>query len=327
MRNTRRRFTRVFLPLGLLAGFLALPGQAQDTVALKRPSPLALSQDVRQSNFRVDSNVVLIHAAVTDSHGRFITGLQRQDFRVFENKAEQRLRYFSAEETPVSIGLVLDFSNSMSHNFVQLQEAVAKFLTTTNPEDEFCLVEFRDRAELTIGFTSVPEEIQNRVAMARPSGRTALLDAVYLALRQMKKAHNARKVLLIISDGGDNHSRYNAREVENLARESDVETYAIGIGARVSRAITEYDPSGALLLEEISEQGGGRYYEIDRSQDLPATAEKIGLEIRHQYVLGYTSTDQGRDGRYRRVEVKVLRSRGQPKLSAYWRRGYYAPAD
>ncbi len=325
MPNRRRRFTRVLLPLVLLAGFLA-PDRAQETVARRPPGSLATSQDV-QSNFRVDSNVVLIHAAVTDSHGRFITGLQREDFRVFENKTEQHLRYFSAEETPVSIGLVLDFSRSMSGNFVRLQEAVAQFLATTNPEDEFCLVEFRDRAELTIGFTTVPEEIQNRVALARPAGRTALLDAVYLALRQMKKARNTRRALLIVSDGGDNHSRYSARELEGLARESDVETYAIGIGAQSSRAHTEYEASGARLLDEISEQGGGRCYQIDRWRDLPATAEKIGLDIRHQYVLGYTSTDQERDGRYRSVAVKVLRSPGQPKLSTYWRRGYYAPGD
>ena len=164
MPNRRRRFTRVSLPLALLIAFLALPGRAQDTVARKRPSALATGQDVTPSNFRADSNVVLIHTAVTDSHGRFIAGLQREDFRVFENKTEQRLRYFSAEETPVSVGLVLDFSHSMSSNFAELQEAVAQFLSTTNPEDEFCLVEFRDRAELTIGFTTVPEEIQNRVA-------------------------------------------------------------------------------------------------------------------------------------------------------------------
>ncbi len=315
------------MPLVLLAGLLAPLGRAQDTVARKRPGSITPGQDVIQSNFRIDSNVVLIHASVTDSHGRFITGLQREDFRIFENKTEQHLRYFSAEEMPVSIGLVLDFSRSMSSNFSQLQEAVAQFLRTTNPADEFCLVEFRDRAELTIGFTHAPEEIQNRVVLAQPSGSTALLDAVYLALRQMKKAHNARKALLIVSDGGDNHSRYSAREVENLARESDVETYTIGIGAQTSRGLAEYEMPGARLLDEISEQGGGRYYGIDRSRDLPATAERIGRELRHEYVLGYTSTNQGRDGRYRRVEVKVLRSPGQPKLSTYWRRGYYAPAD
>jgi Ca-activated chloride channel family protein len=323
---------RVVLALVLLAGCFALPDQAQDSIARKRPNSMASSRDVTASNYHVDSNVVLIHASVTDSHRRFITGLRREDFRIFENKTEQRLRYFSAEETPVSIGLVLDFSHSMSSNLGQLRDAVDQFLTTTNPEDEFCLVEFRDRAELTIGFTNAPGEIQNRVALARSSGRTALLDAVYLALRQMKKAHNARRALLIVSDGGDNHSRYSAREVENLARESDVEIYAIGSGDWGPRGRPTFEASavassGSSLLDEISEQGGGRYYRIDRSRDLPATAEKIGRELRHQYVLGYTSTDQVRDGRYRRVEVKVLRARGQPKLSALWRRGYYAPAD
>jgi Ca-activated chloride channel family protein len=127
--------------------------------------------------------------------------------------------YFSAEEAPVSVGLVLDFSSSMAPRFGQLQQAVAEFLKSPNPQDEFCLIEFRDRAELSMGFTSAAEEIQNRVASTKPRGNTALLDAVYLGLRQMRKARNSRKILLIVSDGGDNHSRYRAREVENLARE------------------------------------------------------------------------------------------------------------
>ncbi len=195
------------------------------------------------------------------------------------------------------------------------------------PEDEFCLIEFRDRAELSIGFTPAHEDIENRVAQAQPAGHTAL-DAVYLGLRQMKMAHNPRKALLVVSDGGDNHSRFTAREVENLARESDVEIYTIGIPDGAGPSLGEFEASrGASLLEEISEQGGGRYYAIDNARDLPAIAERIGRELRHQYVLGYVSTKPGRDGKYRRVQVKVLRSPGQPKLWTYWRRGYYAPME
>jgi VWFA-related protein len=205
-----------------------------------------------------------------------------------------------------------------------LREAVAQFLTAANPEDEFCLVEFRDRAELTVGFTQAPEQIQRRVASAQPNGSTALLDAVYLGLRQMKKAHNPRKALLVVSDGGDNHSRFCSRDVKNLARESDVEIYAIGV-MRDGGAFENL--MGSDLLSELSEQGGGRYYQIDNAAELPAVAAKIGQELRHQYLLGYTPTNQERDGKYRRVRVKVVRPAGLGKLSADWRRGYYAPAN
>jgi Ca-activated chloride channel family protein len=276
----------------------------------------------------VDSSIVLIHVAITDDKGRFVTGLAKEDFQVFEEKREQEVKYFSAEETPVSICLVLDFSHSMSDKFNRLQEAVAQFLKTSNPQDEFCLVEFRDRANLAMGFTAAPAEIQNRVAFVKTKGSTALLDAVYLGLRQMKKAHNPRKALLIVSDGADNNSRFRARDVENLARESDVEIYSIGIVDWTPPQRGEVEqPAGPVLLDVISEQGGGRYYEVDNPGELPAVAEKIGIELRHQYVLGYTSSNAEHDGKYRHVRVKLVRPAGQPKYGAYWRRGYYAPAD
>ena len=302
---------RVCLPL-LLAGALA--------------PPRAWPQNTAPWTFKVNSTLVLLNVSVTDARGRFVTGLARQDFQVFEEKTAQTVAYFSAEEAPVSVGLVLDFSGSMASSFRQLQQAVAEFLKSANPEDQFCLIEFRDRAELSMGFTSAPEEIQNRVASTRPEGTTALLDAVHLGLGQMRKARNSRKILLIVSDGGDNHSRFRVREVENLARESDVEIYAIGIGSASVRTV--YDLwDGPALLSELTEEAGGRCYEIGNSRELPAVAEKIGRELRHQYVLGYVPSNRQRDGRYRRIQVKIARAPGQPRLSAYWKRGYFAPAD
>lgn len=313
----------------MLLGALGVPSVVpQNAVARRRPNPSTASGDRARPDFKVDSAVVLIHVAITDDKGRFVTGLAKENFQVFEEKTEQKVKYFSAEEAPLSVGLVLDFSHSMSDKFNRLQEAVAQFLKTGNPQDEFCLVEFRDRAELAMGFTGAPEEIQNRVAFVRPKGSTALLDAVYLGLRQMKKAHNARKALLIVSDGADNNSRFRARDVENLARESDVEIYAIGLVDWTPPQREEPEkPAGAALLDEITEQGGGRYYQIDNPRELPAVAEKIGRELRHQYVLGYTSSNPERDGKYSHVRVKIVRPAGQPKYWAYWKRGYYALAD
>jgi len=316
---------RVCLPL-MLAGVLAPQRAWPQSTARGRTISSVASPDAARQNFSVDSTLVLVNVAVTDARGRFVTGLEQQDFQVFEDKTAQTVAYFSAEEAPVSVALVLDFSGSMASAFRKLQQAVAEFLKSANPLDEFCLIEFRDRPEMSMGFTSAPGEIQNRVALTKPEGNTALLDAVYLGLRHMRKARNARKILLIVSDGGDNHSRFRAREVENLARESDVEIYAIGMGSSSVRTVGDlWD--GPALLNELADEAGGRCYDIDDPRGLPAVADKIGRELRHQYVLGYVPQNRQRDGRYRRIQVKIARAPGQPRLTAYWKRGYYAPAD
>src|ERR1700691_198641 len=282
--------------------------------------------DTARQYFTVDSTLVLVNVAVQDGRGRFVTGLGRQDFQVFEDKTAQTVAYFSTEEEPVSVGLVLDFSGSMASKVRRLRQAVAEVLKNANSPDEVCLVEFRDRPELSMGFTRAPEEIQNRVAFTKPAGTTALLDAVYLGLRHMRKARNSRKILLIVSDGGDNHSRFRGRDVENLARESDVEIYAIGIVDLPTGRLETELREGPALLAGIAEEAGGRYYQIDDPRDLPAVAEKIGRELRHRYVLGYVPQNRQRDGRYRHIQVKVTRLPGR-RLSAYWKRGYYTPAD
>jgi Ca-activated chloride channel family protein len=310
----------------MLAGVLAPQRAWPQSTARGRTISSVASPDAARQNFSVDSTLVLVNVAVTDARGRFVTGLEQQDFQVFEDKTAQTVAYFSAEEAPVSVALVLDFSGSMASAFGKLQQAVAEFLKSANPLDEFCLIEFRDRPEMSMGFTSAPGEIQNRVALTKPEGNTALLDAVYLGLRHMRKARNARKILLIVSDGGDNHSRFRAREVENLARESDVEIYAIGMGSSSVRTVGDlWD--GPALLNELADEAGGRCYDIDDPRGLPAVADKIGRELRHQYVLGYVPQNRQRDGRYRRIQVKIARAPGQPRLTAYWKRGYYAPAD
>src|ERR1039458_5289129 len=259
----KHRLARVCLPL-ILAGAVAPPhAWPQNTVRGRTVSSVA-SLDSARGNFKVDSILVLVNVAVTDSRGRFVTGLSRQDFQVFEEKTAQTVAYFSAEEAPVSVGLVLDFSSSIAR-FGQLQQAVAEFLKSPNPQDEFCLIEFRDRAELSMGFTSAAEEIQNRVASTKPRGDTALLDAVYLGLRQMRKARNSRKILLIVSDGGDNHSRYRAREVENLARESDVEQFRRWI-----------------LADALARFAQRKFDKLEAAAETLQRAEASGRRIKHE---------------------------------------------
>ncbi len=302
-------------------------GQAKVSIE-PRAKPATPEAPTPRANIRVDTTVVLIPVTVTDPLNRFVTGLERENFRVFEDKTEQKVLNFASEDSPLSVGLVFDTSGSMGSKLDKSREAVAQFFKTTNPEDEFFLVEFNDRPELVNGFTTSLEEIQNRLTFTQSKGRTALLDGVYLALHQMKKGRNPRKALLIISDGGDNSSRYTESEIKNLVREADVQIYAIGIYEPYSsRGRTAEELSGPGLLTEIAEQTGGRAYAVENLNELPDIAAKIGIELRNQYILGYTPTNSGRDGKYRKVQVKLVQPRGLPPLRAFWRLGYYAPTQ
>ncbi len=254
--------------------------------------------DVPHGNIRVESTLVLIPVTVTDPLNRFVTGLDRENFRLFEDKSEQKVTHFASEDAPLSVGLV------------------------------FFLIQFNDRPEMVVDFTTHLEEIQTRLTFTQSKGRTALLDAVYMALHKMKKAKNPRKALLIISDGGDNSSRYTESEIKNLVREADVQIYAIGIyESMATRGRTPEELSGPSLLTEIAEQTGGRQFSVENLNELPDVAAKIGIELRNQYILGYTPSNQGRDGKYRRVQVKLVQPRGLPPLRAFWRLGYYAPTQ
>ncbi|MDQ6677396.1 MAG: VWA domain-containing protein [Acidobacteriota bacterium] len=306
-------------------------GTAEDQQKVQiepRAKPSATAPATPRSNIRIDTTVVQIPVTVTDPLNRFVTGLEKENFRVFEDKAEQRLQYFASEDAPISVGLIFDTSGSMGSKLEKSRQAVAQFFRTTNPEDEFFLVEFNDRPELVVPFTTSLEEIQNRLTFTQSKGRTALLDAVYLGLHTMKKGRNARKALLIISDGGDNSSRYTESEIKNLVREADVQIYAIGIyeGA-AGRGRTAEELAGPGLLSEISEQTGGRAFAVDNLNELPDIAAKIGIELRNQYLLGYTPTNAERNGKYRKVKVTLVQPRGLPPLKAFWRLGYYAPTQ
>lgn len=297
------------------------------TPRVKGAQPNALPEDnERRSSIRVDSTLVLIPVSVTDPMNRFVTGLEKEHFRVFEDKVEQEVRQFSSEDAPLSVGIVFDTSGSMGNKLQKSRQAVAQFFKTANPEDEFFLVQFNDRPELTVPFTRNPEEIQNRLTFTQSKGRTALLDGIYMAMHQMKKAGNPRKALLVISDGGDNSSRYTESEIKNAVREADVQIYAIGIFEPVSaRSRTAEELAGPGLLNEVAEQTGGRHFPVENLNELPDIAAKIGIELRNQYVLGYTPKNVERDGKYRRVSVKLVQPRGLPPLKAFFRLGYYAP--
>jgi len=274
-----------------------------------------------------DVDLALVNVTVTDPYSRLVTGLEPDNFRVFEDNIEQEIVAFSSEDVPISIGVIFDLSGSMGNKIAKAREAAIQFFKTANPADEFFLVSFNERAELTSTFTNSVEELQQRMMMSAPKGRTALLDAIYLGLSEMRGAHNAKRALLIISDGGDNHSRYNENDVKRLVREADTQLYAIGIFDPLGyRNRTPEELNGPSLLSDITDMTGGRVFAVERLEDLPDIATKIGMELRNQYVLGYHPSNKAHDARWRKIKVKLRAPRGLPPLTVYAKTGYYAPS-
>ena len=275
----------------------------------------------------IDVDLALLNVTVTDPYNRLVTGLEPDNFRVFEDNIEQEVVTFSSEDVPISIGVIFDYSGSMSNKVGKAREAALQFFKTANPQDEFFLVSFNERAELTSSFTNSVEDLQSRMMLTAPRGRTALLDAIYLGLSEMRGAHNAKRALLILSDGGDNHSRYNESDIKRLVKEADTQLYAIGIFDPLgSRNRTPEELNGPSLLSEITEMTGGRVFAVEKLEDLPDIATKIGMELRNQYVLGYRPSNKAHDARWRKVKIKLRAPRGLPPLTVYSKMGYYAPS-
>jgi VWFA-related protein len=241
---------------------------------------------------------------------------------------EQTITHFGMEDEPLAVGLVFDTSGSMGNKLRRSRLAASAFFKTANPEDEFFLVEFNDQPKLMVPLTRDVAEIQNQLTFSQSRGRTALLDALCLALHQIRKSDKKRKALLIISDGGDNSSRYTETELRNLVREADVLIYAIGIyETGFGRNRTPEEANGPGLLSDITEQSGGRHLPVDDLAEMPDVAAKIGVELRNRYVIGFAPTDAQRDGKYHHVQVKLVPPHGLPSLRAFWRQGYFALAN
>lgn len=275
----------------------------------------------------MDVDLALVNVTVTDPYNRLVTGLDKENFRVFEDNVEQEIVTFSSEDVPISIGVVFDFSGSMSNKVGKAREAALQFFKTANPQDEFFLVSFNERAELTSSFTNSVEDLQSSLMLTSAKGRTALLDAIYLGLSEMRGAHNGKRALLILSDGGDNHSRYSESDIKRLVREADTQLYAIGIFDPLGyRDRSPEELNGPSLLSEITEMTGGRVFSVERLEDLPDIATKISMELRNQYVLGYRPSNKAHDARWRKIKIKLRVPRGLPPLNVYARTGYYAPS-
>jgi Ca-activated chloride channel family protein len=299
---------------------------ADESLAAKRPA--AESSSLRTAHLRVDASLVLIPVQVTTAEGTPVTALTKQNFQLFEDNQEQKITYFVRDDAPVSIGVLFDASGSMHNKMRVCAQAAASFLKTANAEDEFFLVEFSDRPKLTVPFTRDPEEIHERIGHIRPFGRTALLDAIHLALDQMKNARHLRKAIVIISDGGDNRSRNTPGQIKTAMLESDVQVYAMGIfDPGELRRLPREEANGPELLDELADSTGGRSYPVRNLNELPEISANIGNQLRDEYLLGYVTTNDSRDGKYHQVKLKLAAPLEMPNLRTFYRRGYYAPSE
>jgi VWFA-related protein len=265
-------------------------------------------------------NLTLVPVTVTNPLGAPYAGLPPEAFRLFENGVEQQIKYFAMQEAPLSLGIVFDASRSMEGKLEQSRAAVSRFFLTGRPGDEYSVIAFSDAPKILCRFTNDTDRIEKSLAGIRPQNWTALFDAVYLAIRQMKHAGNQRRALLILSDGGDNASRYSQAEMKALVREAAVCIYSLALAGGALRPL----PGS---LKRLSEETGGIFRRVDRIGDLPEAVAAINAAIRNQYLLGYTSSNPSKDGLYRKIEVRLKRDPALPPLHPTWRAGYYAPAE
>jgi len=292
-----------------------------------RLRPRAVGEsDFPRPTLRVDVSLTLIPVHVTTEEGLPVTNLGPENFRITEEDVPQDIAYFSKDDAPLSVGLVYDTSGSMHNKKDEAVKAASEFFKTANVEDQFFLVEFNERPKLSVGFTSNPDDLYERLARLRTSGRTALLDAIHLGITQMKSAANTRKAIVVLSDGADNRSRHTFAEVKNLTLESDVQVYAMGIFSPTDQRKTEEEENGPLLLDELTQKSGGRHYRVDNISDLPSISARISDELRSQYLIGFISRNPARDGKYRRVKITLNPPEGMPMPHIRYRQGYYAPS-
>ncbi len=313
-------------PLGDAHTTAPPPAAPKDTRPVLEGRDVTLkATNSRGTAIKVNVNLVLVPVSVTDPMNRLVTGLERENFEILDDNQTQTIKSFATEDAPLSIGIVFDLSGSMESKFARARKALSEFLRTCNPQDEFFVVGFNDRPGILVDYTSDVEDVEARMVMLRPEHRTALIDAMYLGVNKLKQAKYDRKALLIISDGGDNRSRYTEGELMRAVRESEVQIFSIGIFD--AYAPTEEEQNGPMLLGEVSEATGGRMFKVMDIQDLGDIAERISEELRDEYVLGYTPTDTKRDGSWRKLKVRLMPPPGLPVLSAHSREGYYAPSQ
>lgn len=305
------------------SGYVAAQVGVNEVHVLPRamPAPFAPTQHVLRTNV----DLVLVNVTVLDHAGRTVTGLEPTNFAVLDDKDPQVVRYLSSVDEPISLVVVLDASASMASKLQQARKAFTELVNTSNPQDDFGLIIIGDQPRVALHFDDSATDIQRVADALQPDGATALWDGMYLGIKELKSSPYQRKAMVVISDGGDNHSRYTESELRSLLKESDVAVYAIGLFDRYATRLEE--KKGPLQLDEVTAVTEGRVFSAHDSAEVSRAVTQISHELRNQYVLGYYPSHRSRDGRWHRLKVHLAGSAPQATYRLYARKGYYAPAE
>jgi Ca-activated chloride channel family protein len=317
------------LAVCLATGAVAQQSQPPVSPSTQPPAPNAPLELPRQGQYKIQSQVslVVLHASVLNDRSVFVPGLKQENFRVFEDKVEQKLAVFKQEDVPVSFGLVIDNSGSMRDKRPQVNAAALTFVKTSNSEDEGFVVNFNDDYYLDTehDFTSDLNEMKTALERIDARGSTALYDAVIGSLDHLKKGTRDKKVILIVTDGEDNASRHSLENTVEQAQRNDALIYAVGVFSdddiKHNRSAMK---KARTALSQLANATGGLAFFPEDANDTEAICTQIAHDIRNQYTLAYYPTNVARDGSFRSVQVEVLPPHGSGKLGVRTRTGYYA---
>jgi Ca-activated chloride channel homolog len=293
-----------------------------------KPTPAATPTATRPAGtdeqIIVNTDLINLTVTVTDQYGRYVSGLEKKAFTVFDGKEQQEITHFSDDDAPVSVGVIFDVSGSMSGDKIRrAREALSRFIETSHDSDEYFLIAFNSRAQLLLDKTRDGKAVLDKLTFVETRSNTALYDATYLGVEKVQRGAHKKRALLLISDGQDNDSRYTFSEVRRLLKESDVVLYGIGI-------LGGNDPGSSLglegqgILDELAAVSGGKAFFPNSNAEMDEIFEKIALELRHQYSIGYRPNNFANDGKWHKIKVKVTPPRGLPRLFVRSREGYYA---
>ncbi len=292
--------------------------------------PKELPSQNRGYTIGVNVDLVLMYASVFDDSGHFVGGLERSNFKLYEDGIEQKIESFAQEDVPASIGILMDLSGSMKPKRFQVDQAALAFIRASNPQDEIFLIGFNDEVELLQDFTSDIDEITDSLENTMVTGGTSLYDAIYLGVQKAQTGKKPKKAIVVISDGEDRDSFYKFTELVAKVQESDVQVFFVGFMdplpdkgffGRWTKSAEEKERDN---MKRISEETGGKAFFPEKIDDIHEIVAEIATELRSQYSLGYFSSNSARDGSFRRVKIHLMGG-SAPQNHIRYRRGYYAP--
>jgi len=307
----------------LICVFVSPTVRAQDPASGSGQAPRQQPIAYGNEGIVVNTDLVTLNVTVADFNGNHVAGLDKNAFAVYDNQALQEITFFGDADEPVSVAIVFDISGSMSEEKItRAKEALRLFIQTSHVDDEFYLITFNSEACLVLDKTRDADAVAAKLTYIHPHGSTALYDAVLLGLEKVMHGTHARHALLIISDGEDNNSRYTFNETRRRLRESDALIYAVGINESLLPRKGVVD--GRLVLQDLASASGGKAFSPNSQSGMSDAFERIALELRHQYSIGYRPQNLVGDAKWHRLKVKVAAPRGFPRILVRSREGYYA---